>query len=62
MLVEQLEKGEIGVEIQYKRAITSDGNRNAIAIMEQVFEPCDTPWRGLGIIPKSGLKLRPQYR
>ncbi len=41
MLVEQLERGEIGVEIQYKRGVTSEGNRNAIAVMEQVFEPCD---------------------
>ena len=61
MLVKQLEEDEAKVEIQYKRGVTFDGNRNAVAIMEKVFESCDAPWRGLGVIPKSGLKLREEY-
>ena len=62
MLVKQLEADEARVEIQYKRGVTFDGNRNAVAIMERVFEPCDVPWRGLGVIPGSGLKLRKEYK
>jgi hydrogenase expression/formation protein HypD len=62
MLVEQLEKGLAKVEIQYQRGVTFEGNRTAVAMMERVFEPCDTPWRGLGNIPNSGLRLRPEYK
>ena len=62
MLVEQLEKGCADVEIQYQRGVTFEGNRKAMAIIERVFEPCDAPWRGLGNIPKSGLRLRGEYK
>lgn len=61
MLVEQLERNIPKVEIQYKRGVTFEGNKNAMAIMHKVFEPCDAPWRGLGVIPNSGLKLRAEY-
>ncbi len=62
MLVSQIEAGEARVEIQYRRAVAPQGNPNALQIMNRVFEPCDAPWRGLGIIPKSGLALRDAYR
>lgn len=62
MLVKQLEEGEAKVEIQYIRGVTFEGNKTAMGIMEKVFEPCDAPWRGLGVIPGSGLKLRPEYQ
>ncbi|HIC90630.1 MAG TPA: hydrogenase formation protein HypD [Syntrophaceae bacterium] len=62
MLVEQLEEGQAQVEIQYKRGVTFEGNKNAMAIMERVFDRCDTVWRGLGVISKSGFKLKVQYR
>jgi len=45
----------------YKRVVRSNGNPTARAIMGEVLEPCDTPWRGLGIIPGSGLMLREPY-
>ena len=61
MLVEQLERNISRVEIQYKRGVTFEGNKNAMVIMHKVFEPCDAPWRGLGVIPNSGLKLRAEY-
>lgn len=61
MLVEQLERNISEVEIQYKRGVTFEENKNALAIMYKVFEPCDAPWRGLGVIPNSGLKLRAEY-
>ena len=62
MLVEQIEKDDARVEIEYTRGVTFEGNRAAIAMMEEVFEPCDAPWRGLGVIPASGLTLREAYR
>src|SRR5262249_30871102 len=61
MLVRQLEKGEARVENQYVRSGTYDGNRHAQEIMRQVFEIADQKWRGIGPIPRSGLRLRPEY-
>ena len=58
MLVKQVNSNSPGVEIQYRRAVTDDGNMVARKYMSEVFEYCDTPWRGLGVIPASGLKLR----
>jgi hydrogenase expression/formation protein HypD len=61
MLVSQIEAGDAQVEIQYRRAVAPEGNLNALKTMNRVFEPCDAPWRGLGVIPKSGLALREAY-
>ncbi len=61
MLVEQIESGRAEVEIQYARAVSPEGNPGARAIMEEVFEPCDAPWRGLGKIPGSGLAIRKSF-
>ncbi|MFC1914049.1 hydrogenase formation protein HypD [Chloroflexota bacterium] len=62
MLVEQVENGKPGVEIAYRRGVNPEGNRRAVEIMEQVFEPCAANWRGIGSIPGSGLRLRKEYR
>jgi hydrogenase expression/formation protein HypD len=62
MLVEQIEKDQARVEIQYKRGATAEGNLKALAVLNQVFVPCDAPWRGLGLIPNSGLTLQSEYR
>jgi hydrogenase expression/formation protein HypD len=61
MLVEQLEKNRPGVNIQYKRAVTHNGNLKAQKIVEQVFKPSDAQWRGIGIIPESGLALKEPF-
>ena len=61
MLICQLEEGRREVEIQYTRAVHPQGNPRARALMDEVFEPADSAWRGLGKIPGSGLKLRPAY-
>ena len=61
MLVEQIESGRAEVEIQYTRGVSPEGNPGALAIMNEVFEPCDAPWRGLGVIPGSGLGIRSSY-
>jgi hydrogenase expression/formation protein HypD len=61
MLICQLEEGRREVEIQYTRGVHPQGNPRAQALMDEVFEPADSVWRGLGKIPGSGLKLRPAY-
>lgn len=61
MLVAQVERGEAQVEIAYRRSVRPEGNRTALALMERVFESCDANWRGIGVVPNSGLRLRPEY-
>ena len=61
MLLEQITRKESSVTIQYSRVAKYEGNPTALALLNRVFEPCDAEWRGLGIIPGSGLKLRSQY-
>lgn len=61
MLLAQVLRGESSVEIQYSRAVSWEGNPKAQAILAQVFESCDTVWRGLGELPGSGLSIRTGY-
>jgi hydrogenase expression/formation protein HypD len=56
-----LEQGRIGVENQYARSVRREGNAAARGMMERVFETCDRAWRGLGVIPGSGYRLRPEF-
>jgi hydrogenase expression/formation protein HypD len=60
--VQQLEAGRAEVENQYARAVRHEGNPASKALIEDVFEVCDRKWRGVGLIPKSGYKLRYEYR
>ncbi|MFO7556106.1 MAG: hydrogenase formation protein HypD [Desulfobacterales bacterium] len=61
MLVGQIEGGGPGLENGYKRAVSFEGNPKALSIMDMVFEPTGAVWRGLGVIPSSGLKIRKEY-
>ncbi len=61
MLLAQIAAGEARVEIEYRRAVTWEGNRTAQEIMERFFTPVDAAWRGLGVIPGSGLALLPEF-
>jgi hydrogenase expression/formation protein HypD len=62
MAVRQLEAGMYEVQNQYRRVVQHDGNRAAQQLVNQVFEVCDRKWRGVGSIPKSGYKLRYEFR
>jgi len=62
MVVRQLEAGKAEVENQYGRVVTREGNRRAQRLVNQVFEVGDQKWRGVGSIPKSGYKLRSEFR
>ena len=61
LTVVALEEGRHGVENQYARAVTREGNRPAQKLLGEVFEVCDRPWRGIGVIPMSGYRLREAY-
>jgi hydrogenase expression/formation protein HypD len=61
MLVSQLEEGRAEVENQYARAVKREGNRPARKLVTKVFRVCDRKWRGMGFIPRSGLRLRRKY-
>jgi hydrogenase expression/formation protein HypD len=62
MTVGQLEAGRACVETQYARAVRPEGNEASRRLLDEVFEVCDRQWRGVGSIPKSGLRLRYEYR
>ncbi len=62
MLVKQFAEGRCALEVEYKRAVTRDGNLKAQALIEKYFEKAQNfRWRGLGDIPQSGLKLRAEF-
>ena len=61
MLVHQVNKSHPATEIQYSRAVTREGNKIAQRNLTEVFESCNTNWRGLGMISASGLTLRNQF-
>ena len=62
MTVRQLEAGKWEVENQYPRVVKREGNVMAQDLVNQVFEIGDRKWRGVGSIPKSGYKLRYEFR
>ncbi len=62
MLVRQMNEGRADVEIQYKRAVTWEGNVKAQEMIQRYMEVRESfRWRGIGDIPRSALKLRPEY-
>ncbi len=61
-LVRQHETGVSEAKNMYPRCVTAGGNAAATAIMNEVFEISDAEWRGLGIIPSSGLVIKEAYR
>lgn len=61
MLAEQIERGTPKVEIQYKRVVKPEGNVKAQELLKEVFALEADWWRGFGMIPASGLKLKDRY-
>lgn len=62
MLIRQVNRRSPMVETEYSRAVSPAGNARAQGFMNQVFEPGDAEWRGLGVIPSGGLVIRDRYR
>ena len=61
MLVEQIENGKPKVEIAYRRIVKPEGNKTALELMDRVFEVGSADWRGIGVVPASGLKIRKKF-
>jgi hydrogenase expression/formation protein HypD len=59
--VRDLEAGRYTIQNAYARSVTRDGNKPAQAVIENVFEMADRAWRGIGVIPMSGYKLRDEF-
>jgi hydrogenase expression/formation protein HypD len=59
--VRQLEQGRAEVENAYGRTVRREGNPSARKLVRDVFEVCDRAWRGVGVIPGSGFRLREEY-
>lgn len=62
MILQQISTGMAEVGIQYSKAVKREGNPKAMAVMAECFEAGDAVWRGIGMIPGSGLSLREKYR
>ncbi len=61
MLLRQKKQGVARVENEYSRVATAAGNAKAQELIRDVFVPCDTGWRGIGVIPGSGLRIADRY-
>ncbi len=61
-MVDQIESGRPEVSNRYKRVVTWEGNVAARKIIDEIFEAADSTWRGIGLIPKSGLEFRPAWK
>lgn len=61
LLAEMIRLGRPDVVNAYPRAVAGGGNVQAQEILNRFFTAADSSWRGLGLIPRSGLTLRPEY-
>ncbi|MCP9612119.1 hydrogenase formation protein HypD [Coprobacter tertius] len=59
--IQQLETNTFEVHNAYKRAVSESGNISAQNLIQHYFQSTDAEWRGLGTLPKSGLRLRSEY-
>lgn len=60
-LIRMAADGEKALKNEYIRLVKPEGNPAALAMMEQVFEPCTCRWRGLGEVADGGMAIRPEY-
>lgn len=61
-LVKMIRTKEYQVLNQYPRVVKDEGNLKALSIIEEIFEPADSVWRGLGMVEKTGLALKEPYK
>jgi hydrogenase expression/formation protein HypD len=62
LIIKQIKEGKGQIENTYQRAVKPDGNPRALQLLDQVFQKEDAPWRGIGIINRSGLQLKPEHQ
>ena len=61
MLAKQIMTSSPEIGNQYRRAVKKEGNQKAKLLLDEVFEPIACEWRGIGVIPGSGLRIRDTY-
>lgn len=61
LLMKQLAEKRAEIEIGYGRGVMPQGNPSARALIDEVFEPVDSEWRGIGVIPGTGLGIRDEF-
>lgn len=61
LCLRQLAEGRSAIEVQYGGVVKAEGNKRAVGFMNEYFEPCDSYWRGIGLLPGSGLRVREKY-
>jgi len=61
MLLNQIVDGKLEVQNEYSRSVSAEGNPKAKRLIADTFDPVDVEWRGLGVVPKSGLKLKKEF-
>jgi hydrogenase expression/formation protein HypD len=60
-LLAMREEGKPRIINSYRAAVPPQGNQKALALIDEIFTPADTHWRGIGTIPLSGHRLKPQF-
>ncbi len=60
-ILRQLSLGETRLFNEYSRVVSWEGNPRAKSVMNECFRIDDAWWRGIGLVPRSGLKLRTEY-
>ncbi|HBT20357.1 MAG TPA: hydrogenase formation protein HypD [Peptococcaceae bacterium] len=61
-LADQILDGKAEVANMYPRAVTEEGNKAAQELIKKYFNSADAQWRGIGIIPQSGLELADEFK
>ncbi len=61
MILRQLVMGKTELEVEYSRAVSWNGNRRALSLLDKAMDIVDAAWRGIGFIPSSGYKLKPAF-
>jgi hydrogenase expression/formation protein HypD len=60
-LTDQIRKGVACVSNLYGGVVKKGGNWKAMMVLNEVFTVADTEWRGIGVIPNSGLRIGKEY-
>jgi hydrogenase expression/formation protein HypD len=60
-LVDMVEGRRPAVANAYTRTVSRRGNPRALEVMDRVFEIGAADWRGMGVVPASGLSIRPEF-
>ncbi|MGI6206441.1 MAG: hydrogenase formation protein HypD [Anaerovoracaceae bacterium] len=61
VIIKKIQEGKPFFVNCYPRVVKEEGNTKAVELINRVMEPCDAEWRGIGVIPGSGLSLRNEY-